>query len=142
MSNKPKSLRKKKTTPTQDGPIYSKPTWKASDMFSVNGKQLEEMANLSAAFRPLIDFVDSAIRSGELAGTVKTEFVYADGTNVPKEDKRLASMQESHEKELAEMRKQVEEYQQRLQSLQDAAKEAGAKTKEEIEAEAQVEAIS
>lgn len=112
--------------------IYKKPVWEASSLFNINGRQLEEIATLAAAFRPIVELSDHLIRSGELEGTVKTDYIYADGTTVPDSDPRIAEMREAGEKELNDMRKQVEEYQAKIKEIQDAAKKAGGKTAEEV----------
>ena len=116
----------------QQSPIYEKPSWKANDVFTINGAQLQEITTLASAFRGLINISDEILRSGELAGTIETQFVYADGSPVSKADSRLEAMKTQKEEELAEMRKQIEDYQNKIQELQNAAKEMGAKTEEEI----------
>jgi len=132
MSNKPKSLRRAPVLKAQNGPIYSKPTWKSTDTFVINGSQLEQMATLAGAFRPLVDFVDTVIRSGELADTIKTDFVYSDGTSVPKADERINAMRAEHDLEMGRMRKQIEEYQVKMEEAQAKAQ---ADSQPEIEVE-------
>lgn len=132
MSNKPKNVKSKVKVDTTKR-IYTKPEWKGSDIFTINGLQLQEITNLASAFRPLVDVADTLIQSGELAGTIQVGYVYEDGGKVPKADPRLAGMVQAREVELDAMKSKVEEYQEKINSMMEEAKKAGGKTTEEME---------
>lgn len=141
MSNKPSKLKKvekaavKMSNPKFSEPIYRKPTWKGSDIFTINGMQLQEIATLSSIFKGLISLSDEIIQTGEIQGSVKTQFVYGDGSPVSELDPRLESVIAEKDAEITEMRNKIEEYQKQLAELNEAAR---AKAEEVKKAESSV----
>lgn len=135
----------KKTSKTKTGnqkQIFKKPSWKSGDVFTITGNQLQELTNLAGAFRPIVEMADMIIQTGELAGTISTEYVYQDGAKASEKDPRVAQMREQHEAELSSMRKQIEDYKAKVAEIQKAAADAGAKTKEEVVDQEQTKASS
>ncbi len=147
MSNKPNSL-KEKNQPLgyREDPIYRKPTWTPATMFTLNGNQMQALAELAGLFKPIVEMSDQLIKSAEVAGSVTTEFVYPDGTPVPEKDPRLEGFRTEAEAELEQIRTQLKAYEEKVAEAQAAmkeqAKKLGAKLPEDLEAEGAVEVPS